>query len=315
MSARPELASLESLAEFKAKRVLASSEKSKYVALEGELAGERAVVRVTKKHLPCSELAELSKWASGEMKLGCTLQNDVYAKYDGVCRGEDDAGAIGGVNVDVICPASDKHVAKYTAAEMVMISETGEAARLVTEAYVASVGEDALAWVYNILEGKAEADRVIFADDDVDTGFVLLPDLKWDGANAEQLYVVVLPHRRGIRTLRSLRAEHLPLLRNIAGPGKAAVAAHYGVPVSELQAFVHYVPSYFHFHVHITHVKCDIADASLGRAHLLDDVIGNLAAFGDEYYQQATLGLLLQRGSVLEAAHAAYNARPHDVPR
>lgn len=35
-------------------------------------------------------------------------------------------------------------------------------------------------WVYNILEKKAEADRIIYEDPDPVVGFVLLPDFKWD---------------------------------------------------------------------------------------------------------------------------------------
>lgn len=35
-------------------------------------------------------------------------------------------------------------------------------------------------WVYNILEKKAEAERVVYDDPDPEVGFVLLPDLKWD---------------------------------------------------------------------------------------------------------------------------------------
>lgn len=37
-----------------------------------------------------------------------------------------------------------------------------------------------LQWVYNILEKKAEADRIVFEDPDPRVGFVLLPDFKWD---------------------------------------------------------------------------------------------------------------------------------------
>ena len=35
-------------------------------------------------------------------------------------------------------------------------------------------------WVYNILEGRAEQNRVVFDDPDPENGFVLVPDLKWD---------------------------------------------------------------------------------------------------------------------------------------
>lgn len=32
-------------------------------------------------------------------------------------------------------------------------------------------------WVYNILEHKSEADRIVFEDEDQTEGFILLPDL------------------------------------------------------------------------------------------------------------------------------------------
>lgn len=35
-------------------------------------------------------------------------------------------------------------------------------------------------WVYNILEKKAEAGRIVYEDPDPDVGFVLLPDFKWN---------------------------------------------------------------------------------------------------------------------------------------
>ena len=35
-------------------------------------------------------------------------------------------------------------------------------------------------WVYNILEKKEESERIVFEDPDSKTGFILLPDMKWD---------------------------------------------------------------------------------------------------------------------------------------
>lgn len=41
--------------------------------------------------------------------------------------------------------------------------------------------------------------------------------------------------------------------------------------------FVHYQPSYYHFHIHITHVDyLGFQGITVGQAHLLDDIIGNL---------------------------------------
>ena len=74
--------------------------------------------------------------------------------------------------------------------------------------------------MYNILEKKAEVERVVFEDNDPETGFVLLPDLKWDQKQIENLYLVAIGRRRGIKSLRDLNRSHLPLLRNILLKGQ-----------------------------------------------------------------------------------------------
>lgn len=74
--------------------------------------------------------------------------------------------------------------------------------------------------MYNILEGRSEADRVIYQDSDPEVGFVLLPDLKWDQQEMENLYVLAIARKRGILSLRDITADHLPMLRNILDQGK-----------------------------------------------------------------------------------------------
>ena len=74
--------------------------------------------------------------------------------------------------------------------------------------------------MYNILEKEAEVERVVFEDTDPETGFVLLPDLKWDQKQIENMYLVAICHRRGIKSLRDLNSSHLPLLKNILFKGQ-----------------------------------------------------------------------------------------------
>ena len=78
-------------------------------------------------------------------------------------------------------------------------------------------------WVYNILEKKAEVERVVFEDSDPVTGFVLLPDLKWNQKQMENMYLVAICHARGIKSLRDLNQSHLPLLKNILLKGQVTV--------------------------------------------------------------------------------------------
>ena len=74
-------------------------------------------------------------------------------------------------------------------------------------------------WVYNILDHKTESDRIVAEDPDPELGFLLLPDLKWDRKQIEDLYLVGIVHRHGIKSIRDLRTEHLPLLRNVLDKG------------------------------------------------------------------------------------------------
>jgi m7GpppX diphosphatase len=44
---------------------------------------------------------------------------------------------------------------------------------------------------------------------------------------------------------------------------------------------VHYQPSYYHFHLHFTHLQLDEGHGmAAGKAHLLEDVIDNLEVRG-----------------------------------
>ena len=76
--------------------------------------------------------------------------------------------------------------------------------------------------MYNILEGKSEADRVLYDDPDPENGFLLLPDMKWDQKDRESLYLLAIDRQRGILSMRELTAEHLPLLKNILRGGKVS---------------------------------------------------------------------------------------------
>ena len=62
-------------------------------------------------------------------------------------------------------------------------------------------------------------ERVVFRDDDKESGFVLLPDMKWDGQTKEDLYLVAIVQRRDIHSMRELRGHHIGLLKNIRDKG------------------------------------------------------------------------------------------------
>jgi m7GpppX diphosphatase len=84
----------------------------------------------------------------------------------------------GQIKLTLIYPATEAHVRKYTYQRLRMVVETGEIYRERVRPFVEEKGRgERLMWVYNILEHKAERDRVILEDPDERDGFILLPDL------------------------------------------------------------------------------------------------------------------------------------------
>ena len=59
------------------------------------------------------------------------------------------------------------------------------------------------------------------------SGFIIIPDFKWSGKQIEDLYVIGIVHTKNLKSIRSLRRQHLPLLRKLWMDGTAAIAARY----------------------------------------------------------------------------------------
>jgi m7GpppX diphosphatase len=61
--------------------------------------------------------------------------------------------------------------------------------------------------VFNVLEHKAESERIVFEETDPENGFLLAPDLKWDGKQMENLYIQAIIRKRGIKSIRYCTAN------------------------------------------------------------------------------------------------------------
>ncbi|KAJ1966467.1 hypothetical protein GGI12_000042 [Dipsacomyces acuminosporus] len=266
---------------------------NKHGGKEEVVPGENAAV-VTLERLAVSASAIAAASAENSMALDTVTissgeQNDIYAWANGFIR----SGAfLPDLRVALIYPAKQKHINKHRRQEKRWIRETPALYSTVVRPFIDAEPASRIQWVYNILSKQAEADRIVFEDSDPESGFIVLPDLKWDGATVDSMYLVAIMHRRDVRSLRDLTDEHLPLLKNLRD--KASVAAKmYGVAADQLRLYIHYQPSYYHFHVHITNVNFEGRGMLAGRAHLLDTVIDNIENIAPDYYQKATLSYAL----------------------
>ncbi|XP_056591742.1 m7GpppX diphosphatase [Triplophysa dalaica] len=283
------------VAGFEITRILRDSAREKNIFIHGKVKDQDAVVILEKTPIRQDTLKELLK--SSELKL--EMRNDVYSTYQLHAPAH-----LNQIKTTVVCPATEKHVKKYLRQEIFLVAESGEEYRSITLPYI-SKQSFSVQWVYNILEKKAEADRIIYEDPDPDTGFVLLPDFKWDQKQNEDLYLIAIIHRRDIKSLRDLTSEHLPLLTNIRSKGEDTIQKRFGVPSSKLRVYLHYQPSYYHLHIHFTSLDYEAPGCGVERAHLLSDVIQNLEADSSYYHNRSmTFPLRTDDGLLLKFKEA-----------
>ncbi|XP_006731395.1 m7GpppX diphosphatase [Leptonychotes weddellii] len=281
---------------FRVKKVLRESARDKIIFLHGKVNetsgdrdGEDAVVILEKTPFQVEQVAQL---LTGSPELQLQFSNDIYSTYHLFPPRQ-----LSDVKTTVVYPATEKHLQKYLRQDLRLVRETGSDYKNITLPHLESQSLS-IQWVYNILDKKAEADRIVFENPDPSDGFVLIPDLKWNQQQLDDLYLIAICHRRGIRSLRDLTPEHLPLLRNILREGQEAILQRYQVSGDRLRVYLHYLPSYYHLHVHFTALGFEAPGSGVERAHLLADVIENLERDPD-HYQQRTLTFALRADDAL----------------
>uniref|UniRef100_A0A8C5R0Y1 m7GpppX diphosphatase n=1 Tax=Leptobrachium leishanense TaxID=445787 RepID=A0A8C5R0Y1_9ANUR len=292
----PEVSDSHPLAGFRLQAVLKESARDKVIFLHGKVDGDSQEPQdtvVILERVPFQADA-VSGLLSQRPPVTLQLKNDIYSVYHLT-----PPPALNEIKTTVICPATEKHIKKYLRQDLFLIHETGEDYKAVTLPFI-EAQSFSIQWVYNILEKKAEADRIEYENPDPEHGFILIPDFKWNQKQVEDLYLIAICHPRGIKSLRDLTSDHLPLLRNILIEGQDAILKRYGFHGNKLRIYLHYQPSYYHLHVHFTALGHDAPGISVERAHLLHDVIQNIES-DPRYYQIRTLTYALRADEALLA--------------
>lgn len=186
------------------------------------------------------------------------------------------------LKINLIWPCTDKHVKKYSKQGVRLVTETPAIYRDHVRPFMQAQREAGrLNWAFNIIEGRSEVDDVIYRTpfgQDPDEGFLLLPDLNWDRKTVEALHLLGLVERRDLWSLRDLRKKHVPWLRRMRDKFVDATTRVYpAVEPDQLKLYVHYQPTYYHFHIHIVHVALEAgATQATGKAVGLESIISQL---------------------------------------
>ncbi|KAF7294477.1 Scavenger mRNA decapping enzyme [Mycena kentingensis (nom. inval.)] len=180
----------------------------------------------------------------------------------------------GDVKINVICPATDVHIRKARCAlSSTMLHETPEIYQSIVVPYIASIPPERTNWVHEILSGQKEQSKILYTS----PSFIILPDMKWDLHTLSSLYLVAISRDAAIKSLRDLRTHHIPLLKSIRREAGKVCKERWGLNTVDLRMFIHYHPSYYHFHVHIVNSAYEGGGGMrVGQAHLVDDVISLL---------------------------------------
>ncbi|KAI8374781.1 HIT-like domain-containing protein [Blakeslea trispora] len=284
------------LTKFKFERVLSNDTRTKLLHVLGQVDEQDCILSFERTQFESDAIPTLAAHVD-HCKVQDLVENNIYGWCTTALRSDDLD-----IRLKYIFPATDVHIAKYEAQPRVMLLETPAHYHDITLPYIKSIPSKRTQWVDNILNGSAEAERVIYHDHDPETGFAVLPDMKWDG-ELETLYWVAIAMRSDILSLRSLNHHHLAFLKKLRETVHRLVQEKTGLMPHQLRLFVHYQPSYYHFHLHITAVSfSDAPGVFSGQAHLLDTVINNIELCTD-YYQKATIPFTIGSRHALFTEH------------
>ena len=103
-------------------------------------------------------------------------------------------------------------------------------------------------------------------------------------------------HDMRVRTMRDLRGQHVPMLKEMLTDCMSAIEKHTGIPRDKVMAYVHYPPSVYQLHVHFSYPYGQYCHRDAYRVHPLHTIINNLEIDSD-YYAKATLHLAMYKQS------------------
>ncbi|PSS02268.1 HIT-like domain-containing protein [Coniella lustricola] len=305
---------------FKLDRLLNQDQAGRRISLSGTIDDQPALLILERAPFPSSNdyLCSIAISLRTLKNLGA---NDIYHWYmasSGTINrlnkmvdsnGHDDH-EFADLKINLIYPCTDQHIKKYSKQGVRFVTETPEIYHNHVRPYMqAKRDQGRLNWVFNIIEGRKEVEDVIFRTplgQAGEEGFLLLPDLNWDRKTIETLHLLGIVERRDIWSLRDLKVKHLAWLQHMEAKFVQATAQVYpDIEPDQLKLYVHYQPTYYHFHIHIVHVALEAgATQATGKAIGLESIIEHLKSMGEDQEKgmdSVSLGYTLGEASELWA--------------
>lgn len=282
---------ISNMSDYTITELLGQSDDGKVVFTRGVISGLEgpAVVLFETNSI---NLERVKLFLSDKSVVKLTMNNDIFNIFQ-----LDPPAGTNSIKTTVIHPATQKLINKFTTKPSYFVTETPHIYQTITKPYILNhLGDHK--WVYNILEGRAEQDRILCKNEDEKEGFVLAADLKWDMTTVENMYCLAIVKRRDIYSIRDLNQSHLPMLRNLQETCLATIKEKFGIPRSLVRVYFHYQPAYYHLHIHFAHLRYQAGAPVIGKSVAVNDVLQNIA-LSSEYYKNATLVYYIKDGHAL----------------
>jgi len=220
----------------------------------------------------------ISSIVSKDTKLKFDCNTNVYYFYSAYIDNK-----LNPLRLKIIYPTTQQDIDDFTRPGSVVIRESPDLYKKVTEKHICSISPSRTQWmrdIFNHSPSSTQARDIFFEDD----SFLLVPDTKWNKESVNELWCLAIVKMSNLRTLRDLTADHLPLLKSIRNQAFSAIQTKYRITPTQLVGFIQYLPSFFHLHIHFTHYS---KVGTSTRAILLDDIIYNLE-LQSSYYSGKT---------------------------
>ena len=138
------------------------------------------------------------------------------------------------------------------------------------------------AWIFNLVHGTARHDREVIY---IDTEHWLL----CSHPESDARFLVVFKDLR-LHSIRDLRHEHVPMLRDVNRQVAAFLRGRFSRDVRDFKFFFHYMPSVFQLHMHV----CLQHTGDTLRIHSLQSVLYRLK-IDDLWFQRALIRCPVRR--------------------
>ncbi|KAK5117393.1 hypothetical protein LTR62_006011 [Meristemomyces frigidus] len=280
--ASPSMSANSMLTRFKFAKLLRQDQGGRRIILEGTISGQPALLLAERGNFDTNP-AYLSAFGRLMVHVNNLGDNDIYHWYlaNSLPDNSADQPTPPDLKINLIYPCTDKHIKKYRFQRSRFVTETPEIYVMHVRPYMQRAREEGrLNWVFNIIDGKSEQENVLYrsAEARVEDDYLLLPDLNWDRKTIGSLHLLALVVRRDIWTVRDLTKRDVAWLRKMRAVIAQQVSTMYeGLEGDTLKFYIHYQPTYYHFHIHVVHVDLEPAHTQgVGKAMGLDNVISQL---------------------------------------